>query len=78
VKGLYRKALAGELDHFTGISDPYEEPDAPDVVVDSSIQTVDEAVAEIIGAIHSRGLIPGLVDGQPTPDARMRVRAAFA
>ena len=36
VKGLYKKALAGEIPHFTGISDPYEPPPAPEVTIDSS------------------------------------------
>ena len=39
VKGLYKKALAGEIAHFTGVSDPYEPPTHPDVHVDSSRET---------------------------------------
>jgi adenylyl-sulfate kinase len=58
VKGLYKKALAGEIDHFTGVSDPYEAPDAPDVVVDSGTQTVDESVAAVLAAIDASGLLP--------------------
>jgi adenylyl-sulfate kinase len=58
VKGLYKKALAGEIAHFTGVSDPYEAPDAPDVVVDSGTQTVDESVAAVLAAIEASGLLP--------------------
>jgi adenylyl-sulfate kinase len=58
VKGLYKKALAGEIDHFTGVSDPYEAPDAPDVIVDSGTQTVDESVADVLAAIDASGLLP--------------------
>jgi adenylyl-sulfate kinase len=58
VKGLYKKALAGELAHFTGVSDPYEAPDAADVVVDSGAQTVDESVAAVLAAIDASGLLP--------------------
>lgn len=58
VKGLYKRALAGEIDHFTGVSDPYEAPDAPDVVVDSGTQTVDESVAAVLAAIDASGLLP--------------------
>jgi adenylyl-sulfate kinase len=58
VKGLYKKALAGEIDHFTGVSDPYEAPDAPDVIVDSGTQTVDESVAAVLAAIDASGLLP--------------------
>jgi adenylyl-sulfate kinase len=62
VKGLYKRALAGEIAHFTGVSDPYEAPDAPDVVVDSGTQTIDESVAAVLAAIEASGLLP-----DPTP-----------
>ncbi len=45
VKGLYRKALDGEIDNFTGISDPYEPPEAPDLVLNTSMLSVDGAVS---------------------------------
>lgn len=51
VKGLYARALAGEVQHFTGISDPYEEPLAPDITVDSSLETVEESTARILSHI---------------------------
>src|SRR5579883_2087416 len=57
VKGLYAKALRGEIDHFTGVSDPYEEPLNPEVVVDSSVDTVEESLARVLAALESRGLI---------------------
>jgi adenylyl-sulfate kinase len=57
VKGLYRKALAGELDHFTGVSDPYEPPLSPDVVVRSDRETVDESRDRILAALAARGLL---------------------
>ena len=57
VKGLYRKALAGELAHFTGISDPYEPPLSPDVVVRSDRETVDESRDRILAALAARGLL---------------------
>ncbi|MHB8490446.1 MAG: adenylyl-sulfate kinase [Candidatus Dormibacteria bacterium] len=60
VKGLYKRALAGEIDHFTGVSDPYEAPEEPDVVVNSGIQTVDESVAAVLAAIDESGLLPDL------------------
>jgi adenylyl-sulfate kinase len=55
VKGLYERALRGEIAHFTGISDPYEEPAAPDVIVDSSTQTVQESVAAIVDYLERAG-----------------------
>jgi len=58
VKGLYEKALRGEIQNFTGVSDPYEEPLAPDVVVDSSQQTVNESVAAILAKLEELGYLP--------------------
>jgi adenylyl-sulfate kinase len=57
VKGLYKKALAGEIPHFTGISDPYEPPAAPEVTIDSSKDTPEESVAAILRAMEGRGII---------------------
>jgi adenylyl-sulfate kinase len=58
VKGLYRRALAGEIAHFTGVSDPYEEPQRPDVVVDTARETVEESVATILSGLEERGYLP--------------------
>lgn len=57
VKGLYKKALAGEIPHFTGVSDPYEAPDNPDVVVNSAVDTVEEGVARIEAVLLAKGYI---------------------
>ena len=57
VKGLYKRALAGEVGNFTGISDPYEPPLDPDVVVRSDRETVDESVDKIWRELERRGLI---------------------
>ena len=48
VKGLYARALAGEIEHFTGVSDPYEEPLAPDLTIDSSLESIDESAEKIL------------------------------
>nr|WP_184195924.1 adenylyl-sulfate kinase [Armatimonas rosea] len=55
VKGLYAKALAGELAHFTGVSDPYEAPENPDVRVSSEGQSVEESVGAIVAFLEARG-----------------------
>ncbi|MGA8534305.1 MAG: adenylyl-sulfate kinase [Candidatus Tumulicola sp.] len=55
VKGLYAKAIAGELKHFTGVSDPYEAPEHPDVIVDSELETVDESMSKILTELERRG-----------------------
>lgn len=57
VKGLYKKALAGEVALFTGISDPYEPPLHPDVVVRSDRETEQESVAKVWNELERRGFI---------------------
>ena len=57
VKGLYKKALSGELEHFTGISDPYELPEAPELVIHSSLETPQESVERVWLTLKSLGLI---------------------
>lgn len=57
VKGLYKKALAGEIKNFTGVSDPYEEPLNPDVVVDSSRETIDESAQKIVDKLIHLGYL---------------------
>jgi adenylyl-sulfate kinase len=54
VKGLYRKARAGEVKNFTGISSPYERPEHPAVVIQTDRMTVEEAVAELMKVIEPR------------------------
>ncbi len=56
-KGLYAKALAGEIKEFTGISSPYEEPNHPELVVESDVQSVDEIVEKLIELLMRQGLI---------------------
>lgn len=56
VKGLYRKALSGEIPEFTGISDPYEHPLAPEVTIDSSSESPEESVAKILCRLEELGI----------------------
>lgn len=58
VKGLYEKALKGEIQNFTGVSDPYEEPLNPEVIVETDRETVEESVAKILAVLESRGYVP--------------------
>lgn len=57
VKGLYKKAFAGDVPHFTGVSDPYEPPLHPEVVVETDHQTPAESVATILAALAARGYV---------------------
>ena len=57
VKGLYKKARAGEITEFTGINSPYEEPLNPEIMVDTAAQSIDESVAQVINALADRNII---------------------
>jgi len=57
VKGLYKKALSGEIQNFTGVSDPYEEPQNPEVLVESDKDSVEDSLQRIIGYLEERELI---------------------
>jgi adenylylsulfate kinase len=59
-KGLYRKARAGLLPEFTGISSPYEAPDDPDVLVDSAVSSVEQEVGRLIAEMERRGIVATL------------------
>ena len=75
VKGLYEKAIKGEIANFTGVSDPYEAPLHPEVVVDTETEDVEQSVAKILRALEALGYLdgaplerfadPALADGLP-------------
>ena len=57
VKGLYAKALSGEIKNFTGVSDPYEEPLNPEVVLDSENETEDESLVKLVAKLEELGYL---------------------
>lgn len=57
VKGLYKRARAGEIKDFTGISSPYEEPENPELNVDTGGLSLQESVAMVIGMLRARGIV---------------------
>jgi adenylyl-sulfate kinase len=57
VKGLYKKALSGEIEHFTGVSDPYEAPEAAELTIHSSLETPQMSVDRVWHTLKSLGLI---------------------
>jgi len=57
VKGLYEKAFAGEIENFTGVSDPYEEPENPEIVCHTAQETVEESAAKLIAYLEEQGYI---------------------
>ena len=61
VKGLYAKARAGEIKEFTGVSDPYEPPENPELVIETEQQSPDESAQQILVYLEERELIPAAV-----------------
>ena len=57
-KGLYEKALRGEIKGFTGVDDPYEAPGEPDIRIDTDTETPEESAGRIVSLLEERGLIP--------------------
>lgn len=57
VKGMYRKALAGEIQGFTGVDDPFEEPEKPDLVVETDRETLEESVEKVMNLLRDRGYV---------------------
>jgi adenylylsulfate kinase len=58
VKGLYEKAFAGEIKEFTGVSDPYEAPENPELVLDTENETVEESADKVLSYLEQNGFIP--------------------
>ena len=58
VKGMYAKAFAGEIKEFTGVSDPYEAPENPEIVCHTAQETLEESTAKVIAYLEEHGYIP--------------------
>jgi adenylyl-sulfate kinase len=79
VKGLYEKAIAGEIKNFTGISDPYEVPENPDVMIDSSVETIAESVDKVLRKLEQLGYVPPAEEPESyTADEEAEVEARLA
>ena len=57
VKGLYKRARAGEIKNYTGIDSPYEAPDNPELIIDTDKETLDESVSKIYSFLERKGII---------------------
>ncbi len=64
-KGLYVKARAGEIPEFTGISAPYEEPEKPELVVETDKNTIKECARQVLAYLEERKIIVKPVVGRP-------------
>lgn len=60
VKGLYAKAFAGQIQGFTGVNDPYEAPENPEIVLHTDKETLEQSVGKIVDYLESHNLIPAL------------------
>ena len=74
VKGLYRKALAGEIKNYTGIDDPYEEPLNPEVILETDRETAEESVGKIMTRLENLGYLPPAEESVYTAEEEEKVR----
>jgi len=61
VNGLYKKAFAGEITGFTGVDDPYEPPESPEIVVETEGRTPEQSAEVVIAKLEELGLLPARV-----------------
>jgi len=80
VKGLYKKAVNGEIPQFTGVSDPYEEPLHPEVVCETDKETPQESADKIIAKLEELGYLEraGDIDGVYTPEEEEKIKERLA
>ncbi len=74
-KGLYNKANAGLIPQFTGVSDPYEEPEKPEIVVETDKESVDQSVAKILRTLELLNYIPRVESMEYSSDEEEKVKA---
>src|SRR5688572_7484691 len=67
VKGLYEKAIRGEIKNFTGVSDPYEAPSSPEIVVHTERESIEESAAKVVGYLEAHGYLPPAVGDAALP-----------
>jgi adenylyl-sulfate kinase len=78
VKGMYKKALAGEIKQFTGVSDPYEPPFQPEIVIDTQKETPEESAARVFKELERRWLIEPEPQPVYTAHEAERIRSRLA
>ena len=78
VKGMYKKALAGELKNFTGIDDPYEAPLSPELVIDAAAEPEHQSATRILTRLEQLGLAEPLHEPAYTPEEAEKIRERLA
>lgn len=76
VKGMYKKALAGEIKGFTGVDDPFDEPTRPEVICDTDQETPEESTAKIVQYLREHGYLPATAPGDNGAGAEERMKTA--
>lgn len=75
VKGLYKKAMAGEIKGFTGVDDPYEAPEHAEITIDSEHESIEQSTDKIVRYLELRGLVPAASTHDVTPDEEQVILA---
>ncbi|MBI3661472.1 MAG: adenylyl-sulfate kinase [Acidobacteria bacterium] len=75
VKGMYKKALAGEMKNFTGVDDPYEAPANPEITIETETETPEQSAARILAKLEQLGLIEPAHEPAYTPEEAEKIRA---
>ena len=75
VKGLYKKARAGEIKGFTGVDDPYDEPENAEVTIDSEVESIDESLDKIVRYLETKGLMPAAPEEDISAEEEAQIQA---
>jgi adenylyl-sulfate kinase len=78
VKGMYKKALAGEMKNFTGVDDPYEAPGSPELTIHTQTETEQESAGRILAMFEQRGLLDPAHEPAYTPEEAEKIRERLA
>ena len=74
VKGLYKKAMAGEIKQFTGVSDPYEEPINPEVTCETDKETIEESTQNVLRKMEMLGYLPPTEEIEYPPEEEEKIK----
>jgi adenylyl-sulfate kinase len=80
-KGLYKKALAGEIEHFTGVDDPYEAPESPDLRLDTLVESPEESLQNVLTKLAELGYIENadvMIEGDRVHSGQTDLRVTAA
>lgn len=78
IKGMYKKAMAGEMKNFTGIDDPYEPPLNPEIVIEAEKESPAESAARILAKLEQMGLVEPAHEPAYTPEEAEKIRQRLA